>query len=162
MAWLSVDITGNEFISQNKPTRTDRGWETIDDKIINIEIGTIVRLTGVYLTWKDEPVKHTVIDHNAFYAFVCSKSGCSISDLYKKTRKREVVWARQIIIAYRKTYMNLSYENSAKEFGLDHSTAVHAFKKIKELSHDSFYKRLFNDIFEEYPLIINYKFKQQN
>ena len=67
MAWVAVDSLNQELIFRNKPTRdidtdyivTYHGWF---DRIRNswgIELpkGSIKKLTGKDLTWKDEPIE---------------------------------------------------------------------------------------------------------
>ena len=64
MSWLAVDGNGQEFIYRNKP---ERHWvKTIkkfvatnytEYKLFNLPKGSIDKLLGYKLTWKDEPVR---------------------------------------------------------------------------------------------------------
>lgn len=51
----------------------------------------------------------------------------------KKTRKREVVEARQVMMVYRHITLKQSQVASAGYYGKDHSTVVHSQKTIKNL-----------------------------
>ena len=68
MAWLAVNKCGEEIISPEKPERDDREWYCDEevwiygeryyvDKTIIVPNGTIHKLTGLHLSWSDEPVK---------------------------------------------------------------------------------------------------------
>lgn len=68
MAWLAVDGNGDEFFATRKPWRNGTGkefWTTElrDDfketkiHFCKIEKGSIEKLIGYKLTWKDEPVE---------------------------------------------------------------------------------------------------------
>ena len=64
MAWLAVHENGKEGIFTNKPVRKEYNWwdmvyidYTSFDSEISLPIGTIKKLIGRNLTWKDEPVE---------------------------------------------------------------------------------------------------------
>jgi len=62
MAWLAVDIDGEEYKYSKKPERHFNGivkiWSTKGQgEAINLISGSIEKLTGKKLTWKDEPIK---------------------------------------------------------------------------------------------------------
>lgn len=72
MAWVAVDAYKDEYIFQNKPKRVDIWWEdpiyeSFDgqggaliyhhDSDIRLPKGSIKKLIGKELTWKDEPVE---------------------------------------------------------------------------------------------------------
>ena len=68
MAWLAVDPSGGEFIYEVKPKRhfiqyngDIEHWECQNDiysqNWIYLKMGSIEKLLGRKLTWKDEPVK---------------------------------------------------------------------------------------------------------
>jgi len=54
-------------------------------------------------------------------------------DLYKKTRKRDIIEARYIIMVNLKRTSDLSYGKITAIFGLDHSSFNHAKKVYKNL-----------------------------
>lgn len=56
-----------------------------------------------------------------------------VNMLAKKTRKREVVEARQVLMKYRKEMMKLSYSQAAAPYGKDHATALHAVRTVNDL-----------------------------
>ena len=58
MAWVAVDKNGDEFIFDLKPHRwNDLFWtkDFVDD--IYLPKGSIKKLIGKDLTWKDEPIE---------------------------------------------------------------------------------------------------------
>lgn len=68
MAWLTVDKSSIECIFDNEPVRIDGQWDDVDYMVrgetnydsstgIILPKGTIKKLIGKDLTWKDEPVK---------------------------------------------------------------------------------------------------------
>jgi hypothetical protein len=59
MAYLAVDIDGSEWIYDTKPVRSDRwkgSWR--GGYHILLKDGDIEKLTGIKLTWNDEPIKY--------------------------------------------------------------------------------------------------------
>lgn len=59
MAWLAVDKNETEWIYKRIPTRsvkTDECWYSTEQNI-KIPSGSIEKLTGKQLTWKDEPIE---------------------------------------------------------------------------------------------------------
>jgi len=66
---------------------------------------------------------------------VCMENRVSQEDLVKKTRKREVVQARQIAMYFAKMYTNASLATIGQEIGgKDHTTVLHACKTVSDLS----------------------------
>lgn len=62
MAWLSVDLEDNEFITSIKPEKICGRIAISINKhpfreIINISKGSIKKLIGRELSWDDEPVE---------------------------------------------------------------------------------------------------------
>lgn len=67
MAWLSVDLEGNEFISSIKPEKNCGSIAISVNKhpfreLIHISKGNIKKLIGRELFWDDEPVELNEID----------------------------------------------------------------------------------------------------
>ena len=55
------------------------------------------------------------------------------SHIYEKTRKKEVVKPRQIIMYLLREDMNISYPSIGEKLGgRDHTTVIHSCEKIKE------------------------------
>lgn len=71
-----------------------------------------------------------------------------ISDLVSKSRTRNIARPRQLAMAFAKQYTNLSLPKIGAEFGgRDHTTVIHACKKVDELlksdlNFESDYKKL--------------------
>ncbi len=68
--------------------------------------------------------------------------------IYEKTRRKEIVRARQIIMFMLREDFNESYPSiGAKLGGKDHTTVIHSYEKIKsELSHDAQLMKQLEDI----------------
>jgi chromosomal replication initiator protein len=68
--------------------------------------------------------------------------------IYEKTRRKEIVRARQIIMFVLREDFNESYPSiGAKLGGKDHTTVIHSYEKIKgELVHDSHLMKELEDI----------------
>lgn len=72
------------------------------------------------------------VDINDIQKEVARHYGITISDLSSKSRKQHTVLARQMAIFIAHELTNLSLANIGKHFGnRDHSTVLHAIKKIK-------------------------------
>ena len=71
-------------------------------------------------------------------------------DLVGKERKKELVWARQVAIYIIRTELNTSYPTIGRELGgRDHTTAIHAFTKIKkEIAKDKKTKKEIESIMQ--------------
>lgn len=54
MAWLAVNLNGDEFIHSCKPERKKTEWECECSEIY-IPKGTISKIIGKEMTWDDEP-----------------------------------------------------------------------------------------------------------
>lgn len=62
MAWVCVDLEGNEFISSIKPEKNYGSIAISVNKfpfreLIHIQKGSIKKLIGIELSWNDEPVE---------------------------------------------------------------------------------------------------------
>lgn len=94
-------------------------------------------------------------EYTEFIAKVCELSGCLKTDIKSKSRKREIVRARQIIISYRHVVMKLTQVKSTAPFGMKHSCAVHCVKVVKNDYHSNKdYRERFTEILEKYPILI--------
>lgn len=58
--------------------------------------------------------------------------GVSRTDMFSKSRKGNINWARQVAMFLARTYTLLPLEEIGKQFGRDHATVIHAFSKVKE------------------------------
>lgn len=68
--------------------------------------------------------------------------------IYEKTRRKEIVRARQVIMFILREDFNESYPSiGAKLGGKDHTTVIHSYEKIKqELAHDAHLMKELEDI----------------
>lgn len=65
---------------------------------------------------------------------VCEETGIPMDRIRMRTRKREVVIARQLLVYYGRAYYGMSYsELGGLIGGRDHSTAIHAKQSIEDL-----------------------------
>lgn len=55
-----------------------------------------------------------------------------ISEEKAKNRKREVVLPRQIVMYILKSHYNMTFKQVGREFGKDHTTAIHSFRTVKD------------------------------
>ena len=65
---------------------------------------------------------------------ICNDEGISIDDLRQKTKKREIAFARQLIIYFsKKVIPKISFRLAGAYFGKHHSTAIHACNTVQNL-----------------------------
>jgi len=81
-----------------------------------------------------------------------------IKIMKQKTRKREIVQARQISFYFGKKYTNFSLYRLGKFFELDHATALHGIVVIENLKDTN---RNFRKELKEIEEIIEEKLKQK-
>jgi chromosomal replication initiator protein len=62
---------------------------------------------------------------------VCNHYGISVEELFKKDRHPNIVAARYILMFVMKKRMGMSLVSIGKHFGKDHSTVIHAVKKVE-------------------------------
>lgn len=73
---------------------------------------------------------------------ICHEFFVTYDDLHRRTRLRHIVEARQMAMYVRRKIFNLSLHQSANDFGLNHATAIHAVKTVRELmAMDKEFKR---------------------
>ena len=66
-----------------------------------------------------------------------------------KTRKREIVWMRQIHMTVNKRMRNITFREAAEVFKKDHATALHAGNVIDNLIDvDRHWRRDYEDVFK--------------
>ena len=66
--------------------------------------------------------------------FVAENFNVSVDAMKDKTRKREIVVARQVAMYFAKNYTNLSLKSIGYHFGnRDHSTVIHALTSVNDL-----------------------------
>ena len=64
---------------------------------------------------------------------VSNVTGTPIAMMHKNTRKREVVWPRQITMYFASELTKLTWDKIGAHFGKDHATALYARKRINDL-----------------------------
>lgn len=93
------------------------------------------RMTGnfrVALAAHIEPILSNELD--GVIGVVCEETGVEIGRIRTKTRKREVVIARQLLVYYGRLWCGLSYsELGGLIGGRDHTTAIHSRATIEDL-----------------------------
>ena len=57
MAWVAVDENGDEFIYRSEPYRLQNYLYMCDNYFVELPKGSVEKLLGRKLSWKDEPVE---------------------------------------------------------------------------------------------------------
>jgi chromosomal replication initiator protein len=156
---MAVDITRPDYESRAallKSKAAERGVRVDEDVIdflaTNIE-GNIRELEGIInsvtiqtdirnrkLTLPEvktliknnvKPKKHLAVDE--IVKIVSGYYNMEPELIYDKTRKKEIVYVRQIIMYILREFFNISYPGIGKEIGgRDHTTVMHSCEKVKE------------------------------
>lgn len=75
-----------------------------------------------------------VIDPNYIIKVICAYFGVHIDDIAKKSRKREVVYKRQVSMYFLKKYSLESLHTIGSRFGgRDHTTVIHSLQALNNL-----------------------------
>jgi chromosomal replication initiator protein len=155
---MIVDISEPDFESRIaiikekvKESNIEINQELINFIAENIK-GNIRELEGVIkhitLQYQIKKQKVTISDiKNLFKTNIKKKKGMSPKEvvkivsnfynidenlIYEKTRRKEIVQARQMIMFILREDFNISYPNIGQELGgKDHTTIIHSYKKIK-------------------------------
>jgi chromosomal replication initiator protein len=77
---------------------------------------------------KQKVSRETKIDEAA-----CKAWGIPMEDLYKRTRKREIVETRQVVMQYRRMILNESPAVIARHTGFDHASVNSSCKTVSNL-----------------------------
>jgi len=76
----------------------------------------------------------TEVNVDYIQKFVCDYYKISLDLMKSKTRKREVVVARQVAMHFAKEYTDLSLKSIGYHFGKrDHSTVIHALSTVSDM-----------------------------
>ena len=73
------------------------------------------------------------MDIREIASLVEHETGISWNDMRLNTRKREIVFARQLVMALAKRYTKLTLKLIAEPFNRDHATVLYAEKTISNL-----------------------------
>jgi len=76
----------------------------------------------------------TEVNIDYIQKFVSEYFAVTIEQMKDKTRKREIVIARQVAMYFAKEYTNMSLKSIGNHFGgRDHSTVIHALTSVSDL-----------------------------
>lgn len=83
-----------------------------------------------------KPKKHLALEE--IIKIVAGFYSISPEQIYEKTRKKEIVHVRQIVMYILREYFNISYPAIGKEIGgRDHTTVIHSYDKISQNLKDN-------------------------
>lgn len=77
-----------------------------------------------------EPKK---VNENTIIEAVCNQYGISVEDVKGKKRSKEIAFPRQVCMYIMRNVLEYTYPKIGEIFGRDHSTAMHAEDKVKEM-----------------------------
>ena len=102
--------------------------------------------------WSIPGIQKQAVTHDSIVKAVCKNFNITKAQLVVKTRKREVVEARQVAcVLMRKHFPRMSFGRIGTFLGgLDHATMIHAIGKVDNLLEtDKDFNKLFNKITNE-------------
>ncbi len=122
--FISQNITGNirelEGILNTITIQTDLR----NRKLSVLEVKNIIKNNV-------RPKKHIAVEE--IVKIVSGFYGINPDDIFKKTRKKDIVHIRQIVMYLLREFFDISYPVIGKEIGgRDHTTAIHAYERIKD------------------------------
>ena len=124
----------------------------------NISVSDFYILFGHKIRTFREAQQKLISDPIEFAKKVCELSGCIYIDLYTKSRKNEIVRARQIVLVAFVNVFKMKLQEAAKKINHDHSSYYHSFKTIKNLNEtNKEYQEIFSGLLKIYPEILNFK-----
>ena len=78
-----------------------------------------------------KPKKHLAIEE--IVKMIAEFYSLEPEKIYDKTRKKEIVYVRQIVMYILREFFNISYPAIGKEIGgRDHTTVIHSYEKVQE------------------------------
>lgn len=78
-----------------------------------------------------KPKKHLALEE--IVKIIAGFYSINPEQIYEKTRKKEIVYVRQIVMYILREYFNISYPAIGKEIGgRDHTTVIHSYDKISQ------------------------------
>jgi chromosomal replication initiator protein len=82
---------------------------------------------------KNNVKKKQPVDYKKLVSVVANYYNVDEDNIYKKSRKKEYVYPRQIVIYLLREDFNYSFPNIGEKIGgRDHTTAMHSYEKVKE------------------------------
>ena len=83
--------------------------------------------------------------------YVSNVFGVEVADLFTKKRFRDIVEARYVCMSLLKEFSGLTLRDTAEYFNLDHCTAIHGIKKVRDIySVDKAFKAKVDRIYDAY------------
>lgn len=145
---LEIDLAALEFIASNI-TNNIRELEGALNRVFVLSQLSNEKITPEFVSsCLSELVssgKRKGITHKHIFKLVSDFYGINQDDLVIKGRKKEIVRPRQIAIYLMRSELNYSYPGIGEKLGgRDHTTAMHAFEKIKK--ELEFNEKLIEDI----------------
>jgi hypothetical protein len=126
-----------------------------DDETDSIIRSSIIDINKSFIPNELEPEKNQVIEHDYLYlsdlkAILFKIDGIPDHKRKLKTRKREIVLSRQIVMAiYHRTFKAVSLAKAGRLYNKDHATVLHACKAIRNLREtDSAFELEYKEIWD--------------
>lgn len=109
--------------------------------------GMIITISNAQQLMKEHNGVTLHLEVRDIIRLVCDEYGVTLERSKEKTRKREVVTARQVSMYFIRNYTKHSLSSIGSMFNQDHSTAIHANNNVNNLCDtDSKYRRTVNNI----------------
>lgn len=81
---------------------------------------------------------------------ICDVFGVTDAELHQKTRKREIVEARQMAIYVRAVCLDIPPRVCGDHFGLDRTTCIHAINTVTALiGNNKYFRSRANEVLSE-------------
>lgn len=94
---------------------------------------------------------------------ICNLTECTEDQVKSKSRKRNVVMARQILLSYNHLVLFKNQHDSGIEFNKSHSNVIHSIKTVqKDYFSNKRYRELFGEFLTNHPKILKHKIKTSN
>lgn len=90
---------------------------------------------------------------------VCRLSRCSVSDVYTKSRKLEIVRARHILISYNHLILLQKQEDSVHDFNVKHSMVCYCIRSVQnQFETNREYRELFGELLLNNKKMLTHRF----
>lgn len=148
---ISIDPTILEFIAHNFKSNV----RDLEGAIIKLlATASLKNIDEIDITIAKTVLKdmvkssHTQISIEAIQNYVCEYFGIDTNKVREKTRKQEIVEARQVAMYLSKKFTQSSLKTIGLQFGgRDHSTVIHAISTIEErLATSPKHKRILQEL----------------
>ena len=148
---LTFDSDKLEYDGYDGAVKSDNGSVTVEGNTIRIvgcgadkDFGTEIAA----LTFKTKAEGNANVTIDKVQRVVCDYFNITRDELMSKTRKRQIVQARQIAMYMSRSLINCSLSTIGSEIGgKDHATVLHACTTVSDLmSTDKTFRQYVNDI----------------